>query len=118
MLASQNKSTIEGDGTCTPFPVSETVVGELDASLVRETLPVTFPAVEGVRVTLKVAVSPGDRFRGRLSPATLKSAPFTLTPETRTTVVPELVAVTFRVSLLPNMTSPKLMLVGLRVRIP
>ncbi len=48
-----------------PDPESDNVVGELAASLMSETLPVTEPAAEGLKVTLAEVVRRGQWLPGR-----------------------------------------------------
>src|SRR5215471_14826932 len=62
----------------TPVPERETVAGELVALLTTERLPVTLPVVEGVKVTLKVAVWPAVKVNGNESPLKLNPVPLTL----------------------------------------
>ena len=81
--------------------------------LTTERLPVTLPVVEGAKVTLKLAVWPPAKLRGRESPPRLNPVPVKLACETVTLAVPELVRVTVWELLLPTVTLPKLRLVGL-----
>ena len=98
-----------------PDPESDNVVGELTASLMNETLPVTAPAAEGLKVTLAVVVPPGAMVTGKVSPLRLKPAPDTLALETEMAVPPELLSVTPVLPLLPTVTSPKSTPEGLRL---
>ncbi len=98
-----------------PDPESDNVVGELAASLMNKTLPVTAPAAEGLKVTLAVAVPPGAMVTGKVSPLRLKPAPDALALETETVVPPELLRVTPELPLLPTVTFPKSTPEGLRL---
>src|SRR5881394_2469008 len=97
----------------TPTPLRAIVAGELVALLATDTLPVTLPAVEGAKVTFKVAVWPTLRIVPAGTPLALKLAPETLTVEIVMLELPEFVSVTARVLLAPVFTLPKLKLVGL-----
>ena len=55
----------------TPVPLRLTVVGELGALLVMETLPGSEPAVVGAKVTVNVALWPAAMVAGVESPLTL-----------------------------------------------
>ena len=61
--------------TVTPVPASETVAGEFEALLTKETLPVAAPAAVGANVTLKELLCPAASVRGRESPLMLKPVP-------------------------------------------
>jgi hypothetical protein len=92
------------------------VAGVLEALLATEMLPVTLPAAVGANFALSVAVWPADRVTGVERPLILKPAPVTVgCCEMVTLPVPEFVRVTVCVLLLPTVTFPKLMLVGLAV---
>ncbi len=78
----------------TPLPASDTVAGELAASLTIETPPVTLPAAVGENFTVKVVLCPAARLSGRESPLRLNSVPVTLACDTVTLVVPVLLSVT------------------------
>ena len=113
-LASQARLT-DWVGAETPVPESDNIVGELTASLMNETLPVTAPAAEGLKVMFAVAVPPGAMVTGKVSPLRLKPAPDTLALETEMAVPPELLSVTPELPLLPTVTSPKSTPEGLRL---
>ncbi len=86
------------------------------ALLTIETLPVTVPTAVGAKVTLRSALFPAVKVRGRDSPLMLKPVPVTVACEMVTVAVPVLVRITGNVLLLPSTMSPKLLLVGLAVR--
>ncbi len=92
-----------------PAPESDNVVGELTASLMNETLPVTEPAAKGLKVIFAVAVAvpPGAMVTGKVSPLRLKPAPDTLALETEIAVPPELLRVTPVLPLFSGAESPK-----------
>ena len=97
----------------TPFPVRETVAGELVALLATVTLPLTPVDVAGVNVTFIVAVCPGVRICPVETPFAENPAPEMLTLETITLEFPALVNVTPNVLLPPILTLAKLRLVAL-----
>jgi hypothetical protein len=53
------------------------VLVELEALLIRATLPVAAPADCGEKLTVNDADCPGARVRGRVSPVAVKPAPVT-----------------------------------------
>ena len=57
--------------TAAPVPERAMVVGELLALLLTETVPVTFPAAVGAKVTFSVAVCPGVNVALALTPLVL-----------------------------------------------
>ena len=99
-----------------PVPDSVRIVGELVALLATEMLPVKVPNLVGARVTLKTALLPDVKVRGKESPPRLKPAPIKVACETVTLLVPVFVRVTFSALLLPTTMLPKLRLTGLAVR--
>ncbi len=70
--------TVSKDADATPFPVSDTVAGELLASLTTETLPLALPELAGLNTTPKDAVCPAVRVSGRERPLILKPVPVAL----------------------------------------
>src|SRR5262245_46568907 len=58
-----------------PLPLRETTVGELEALLDNDRLPVTLPAAVGANFTWKVALCPAAKVAGRVTPLRLKPAP-------------------------------------------
>jgi hypothetical protein len=66
---------------CAPVPVSETVSGELVASLVTVTLPEAFPPVVGAKAIFRIAVAVAFKVKGVAIPFAVKPAPVTATPE-------------------------------------
>ena len=61
-----------------PVPDSETVAGELEALLVKDTEPLTLPVAEGANAAVKLALWREPNVRGREGPETLKPVPETL----------------------------------------
>jgi|SRR6266568_478792 len=61
----------------TPVPLRGMAIGELGALLAKDTLPVALPALAGAKATLKFALCPGLRARGRAKPLTVKPLPET-----------------------------------------
>jgi len=98
-----------------PVPDKATVVGELEALLTNETLPVTLPVVVGANETLKVLLFPVVKVRGTTSPVMLKPVPVRLSPDTTTLVLPVLLRVTDCVLVVPVGTLPKATLLGVAV---
>jgi hypothetical protein len=88
------------------------VRGEFVALLVILTLPLKVLVVTGAKATLKVAVCPGAKPTGAVSPLTLKTASATATLDIATLEFPVLVSVTFWELLPFTVIFPKLKLVG------
>ena len=103
---------------CVPVPLSEMVVGELDASLMSETLPVALPAAVGAKVAVKDVLCPVVRVRGSVRPLIENPLPVTLAWVIVRLAVPELLKLTVRLLVVPTLTLPKLTLVGLGVNCP
>jgi hypothetical protein len=101
-----------------PTPVSETVLGVLEASLATDTLPDKAPAVLGVKMTLKVACLPASIVRGSempviVTPAAVDAAEVIVAPE-----VPLLVMVTDCEAVAPRLTEPNLIDDGATETVP
>src|SRR5262252_9688554 len=79
--------------------------------------PVFVPLAGGLNVTVAVALWPGAKLRGRLSPEMLKPAPVTFAELTVSVEFPALLRVADCDWVLPIATLPKLMLAGLTVRL-
>lgn len=79
----------------------------LDASEVKEIVPLAEPAVVGANVAPKVRLCPGMRVSGRFSPLTLNSLPLTFACETVMVVPPVFVRVSDCVVLPLTRTLPK-----------
>lgn len=90
----------------------------LEASLAKESIPLTDPPDCGVKVTPKAALWPAANVKGRLTPLTAKLVPETLACDTVTLALPELVTAADKVWLLPTCMLPKLRLEGLETRTP
>ena len=102
-----------------PAPESDNVVGELTASLMNETLPVTAPAAEGLKVTLNEIDCPAASVSGRDSWEVLKPVPpVRMDSVMVTSAFPVLVRVTTWVSAAPTRMSPKLRLPGVKLKAP
>ncbi len=93
VLPVQDKET-EWLAVATPVPESVMLSGEFVALLATATVPVMFPAADGVNVAVSVAVCPGVRMRPPDTPLALKPAPETVTLDTVTLEFPALVSVT------------------------
>jgi hypothetical protein len=102
--------------TATPVPESAIAPGEFEALLATEAPPVTLTALDGLKVTAKVAVCPGFNMSPVGTPLAVKPAPLTVTLETVILEFPALVNVTFLVLLLDTFTLPKLKAVELELR--
>jgi hypothetical protein len=86
--------------------------------LVNAKLPVATPAACGANVTVKFVLCPGDSVTGTLIPLVLKPAPAAVARVIVTALPPELVTVPVWFSVLPTVTLPNPMLLGLKVRAP
>jgi hypothetical protein len=82
---------------------------------VRERLPFMVPLDCGAKVTLKLALCPAARVRGRAGPLRLKPDPVIVAPETVRFEPPELPRTSDCIALLLTGTLPKLMLDGVTV---
>src|SRR3984885_15590198 len=109
VLAVQPRATVCGV-VDTPVPEVLMVDGELVASLLIKTLPVTAPVVVGANCTVRVADWFGVNISPAVTPLVLKPAPVTVTPEMVTFALPLLVRATLSELLLPLLTLPKLRL--------
>src|ERR1700687_5381618 len=76
-----------------PLPVIGTAREPLEASLVRVNAPLTGPLDCGLKVTLKAALWPAARVKGRLRPVVVKPDPEKFACDTVTLELPELVTV-------------------------
>ena len=85
--------TLIKGATALPVPCHPTPKFWRNCGLKKETLPDTSPAVEGTKVAVKVALSPGFKLTGSATPDRLRPAPETLACEIVTALVPELVSV-------------------------
>lgn len=102
----------------TAVPESEIPRVEFDALLRIDMFPFAAPPVCGKKATLKVALWPGAKVSGRLSPLTPKPEPETVAWVMVTLEPPELVSVSGKVWLFPTGTLPKLRLEELAARAP
>jgi hypothetical protein len=97
---------------CVPVPLSVIVVGEFDALLTIEMLPLTLPAAVGANFALNVVLSPAPKASGVVMPVLLKPAPVTVTAEMVTVALPPFVRVMVCELLVPVATLPNAVLVG------
>src|SRR5215831_6673743 len=116
VLASQLRSTTCG-GAEVPTPVSDSVVGEFEASLANEAVSVAVPLSCGVKVTLKFALLPAAIVRGSVMPVILYSEVFT-DAELTVTLAPDAVNFPDMLLLVPTVTFPKFRLVGDTAKVP
>ena len=109
VLATQERST-----RCwfPPAPVNDTPVGELEALLTNETVPVVVPVTVGEKATLNEVFWPGESVRGKVKPVMLNVAPVTFACEIVALPVPVLVTISGATLLLPSVTVPKLTVVA------
>jgi hypothetical protein len=105
VLAVQVRST-EWDGE-TPLPERERFVGEFEALLTTEMLPLAAPVVAGVKVAVNDVLCPAGRMKDEESPLTAKPAPVTLLPKILTSAGPELIKEAEREPVLLTLTLPK-----------
>ena len=103
---------------CAPVPLKAIVNGELDASLVSVTEPVTLPAAVGAKATVSVAVCEGFNVAGVVMPLTENPVPVALTAETCTAALPVLLTTTCPLVFLPTATVPRLKLAGFALNRP
>src|SRR5580698_962588 len=96
----------------TPVPLKEIVSGEFGALLTNEIVPVTLPAALGAKTALNVVDWPAPRFTGAAIPEVLKPAPATVTEEIVTVALPPFVSVKVWELLVPVVTLPNAVLVG------
>lgn len=97
----------------TPVPEMARAVGEPDALLVKEILPVSAAATVGANFTLKVVEPPAFTLTGAVSPLIVKSGdPLKVACEIVSVALPGLETVTVCVPLLPLLMLPKPTLPG------
>ncbi len=100
------------------MPLRLTVaVAFVDELLLTVSLPVTAPVAVGANLTLSVIACFGLRVTGKVAPLTLNPVPLMVAELTVTAPVPVEVSVTPNVAFEPVLTSPKLKLVGLTVKV-
>jgi hypothetical protein len=115
------KVKVEGEierPACVAVPVSETIKGEFEASLMIVSAPEAAPAAVGANCTVSVLLWPTASATDGLPPVTLKPEPVTVACETFTVAVPVFVIVTFCVALPPTATLPNVTLVEPAERTP
>ena len=69
MLTGFGVSCATGAGL--PVPVRAMLIGELEALLINETLPLSDPIAGGAKFNVKEALAPAARVKGRFSPEVL-----------------------------------------------
>ena len=92
------------------MPESVIVLGEPGAVLVTVTVPVSLPAVAGLKITLNVMLCPTTRVSGVPDPLSVNPAPLSAICDIVTFVLPEFFTVTLWVDDVPVLTFPKLRL--------
>jgi len=114
------KASLEGLRASNPEPApeSDTVWVPSDASLLMESAALNFAAAFGVNRTLKVVLCPAASDTGNKGEVNAKNLVETEAPLMLTDLLPELVAVSVRLLLLPGVTSPKSRLALARARFP
>lgn len=95
-----------------PIPLSETVLGVLEALLMIETLAANVPAAFGAKMTSKVDCFPASITRGSVTPVIVTPAAVASACVIVRLEVPPLVIVTDCDAVLPSATEPKLMEAG------
>jgi len=100
-----------------PVPANNSWIGELEALLTKDALPVAPPLAFGVNDKVNDALCPGARVRGKDSPLTLNSE-LVMLPEFTVTVAPVAVSVAGMLLLAPTVTVPKLADVGVTDNCP
>jgi hypothetical protein len=95
-----------------PVPLKETVAGELEMSLITETLPDKVPAVFGEKTTLNVAFFPASMVSGSAIPETVTPAAVELACVTVRFDPPSFDTVTDCEALSPTATEPNLIASG------
>jgi len=101
-----------------PVPESATLRAEFEALEVMARLPLALLPEVGAKVTLRLALCPAFKVRGKVRPLALNPEPVAPAAEIVTLVPPELVIVSASVVVLPVVTFPKLRLAGLVVSWP
>jgi hypothetical protein len=113
------ESALSVPGAEVPVPVPLRLIspiGFVEELLVKVRAPVTFPRVEGSKLTFSVAVCPRLRVSGKLTPHILKPAPVTVPALMISGAVPEEVSVTNSgVACVSTVTLPKARLLVLRL---
>jgi hypothetical protein len=102
----------------TPVPLSDTDRELFDALLVIDTVPLRAVLAEGVKVKLNVTLPPAATVAGNVGEATTNSAALEVALDIVTEVPPVLLAVIVSVAVLAMATSPKLIAVLLRTKLP
>lgn len=95
-----------------PEPLSDTVVGEFVALLVKEAVPVTDPVAWGAKLTFTGWLAPAAMENGKVTPVSVNPEPAVLPEKTVTLELPVFDRVTAFVAVLPTSTLPNERLVG------
>ncbi len=103
---------------CALEAVSEIVNGELVASLVTVTFPVTLPPAVGANTTFRSTVAVAGSVKGVVIPLTLNPAPVAAMLDIWTAAVPVLLKLICFVTLLPAFTLPNANDVGFACSCP
>lgn len=101
----------------TAVPESAMFTGLIEPSLVSAKFPLTVPADDGAKMTLKVTLCPGVKVTGALSPEMLKPSPVVVASEIVPVEPPILVTVSVCVWFWPTCTFEKVKLVGAALRV-
>lgn len=102
----------------TAVPENATLSVLFEPLSVSARVPLALPADWGAKTTLKVALCPGIRVKGRLKPVVLKPAPVTAAWLIVRLVTPVFDSVSDWAWLVPNCTFPKLTLADPAVSVP
>ena len=105
-------------GDAVPSPVSDRFIDAFDASLVMLAVALKVFALSGVNLMLIVVLWPDARDAGRLGPVSEKYLVENAAPLMLRDAVPEFVAVTVRVLLLPAVILPKSRFIALNESVP
>jgi hypothetical protein len=99
---------VRRDVAAIPVPLKDTVLGELEMSLMTETLPDKAPAVFGAKITLNVDCFPASIVKGSEIPVIVTPGAVVLACVTLRFDPPPFVIVTDCEAVLPRATAPKL----------
>jgi hypothetical protein len=95
-----------------PVPLSAIGVGDVGALVESERLPVTLPAVEGVKLTVMAPALPAGTVMGKAKFTVPKPRPITFAAVMVSAAFPAFETVTDCFPLLPTVTVPKARLLG------
>lgn len=100
-----------------PLPLTDTAVGELLALLIKDTVPVTFAADDGLKVMETARLSAGAMLAGSARADTPKLGSLIFTAVMVAVLPPEFVSTTVRDAVVPTRTEPKSAEVGATARL-